>query len=168
MEASAPAAGYAAGRGMNMSKNVREVMSRNVESARPDMSVKEVAQIMKDRNIGSLPVADQRRVAGLITDRDITIRIVAEGRDPSSTRVADVMSRDVVSVKEDDPLENAERLMHDRQLRRLPVVNEQGELTGYLAMARIAREESPEQAGKVLKGVSQSSQPQSMESYSRH
>jgi len=71
-------------------------------------------------------------------------------------------------VKEDDPLENAERLMHDRQLRRLPVVNEQGELTGYLAMARIAREESPEQAGKVLKGVSQSSQPQSMESYSRH
>jgi CBS domain-containing protein len=153
---------------MNMSKNVREVMTRNVESARPDMSVKEVAQIMKDRNIGSLPVADQRHVAGLITDRDITIRIVAEGRDASATRVADVMSRDVVSVKENDPLENAERLMHDRQLRRLPVVNEQGELTGYLAMARIAREESPEQAGKVLKGVSQASQPQSMESYSRH
>jgi len=151
-----------------MSKNVKEVMTRNVESARPEMSVKEVAQIMKDRNIGSLPVADQRHVEGLITDRDITIRIVAEGRDPSTTRVADVMSRDVVSVKEDDPLENAERLMHDRQLRRLPVVNEQGELTGYLAMARIAREESPEQAGKVLKGVSQSSQPQSMESYSRH
>ena len=151
-----------------MSKNVREVMTRNVESARPDMTVKEVAQIMKDRNIGSLPVADQRRVAGLITDRDITIRIVAEGRDASSTRVADVMSRDVVSVKENDQLENAERLMHDRQLRRLPVVNEQGELTGYLAMARIAREESPEQAGKVLKGVSHSSTPQSMESYSRH
>jgi len=151
-----------------MSKNVKEVMTRNVESARPEMTVKEVAQIMKDRNIGSLPVADQRHVEGLITDRDITIRIVAEGRDPSATRVADVMSRDVVSVKEDDPLENAERLMHDRQLRRLPVVNEQGELTGYLAMARIAREESPEQAGKVLKGVSQSSQPQSMESYSRH
>ena len=151
-----------------MSKNVKEVMTRNVESARPEMTVKEVAQIMKDRNIGSLPVADQRHVEGLITDRDITIRIVAEGRDPSATRVADVMSRDVVSVKEDDPLENAERLMHDRQLRRLPVVNEQGELTGYLAMARIAREESPEQAGKVLKGVSQASQPQSMESYTRH
>jgi len=148
-----------------MGKTVQEVMSRNVESARPDVTVKEVALIMKQRNIGSLPVIDQQHVSGLITDRDITIRIVAEGRDASTTKVADVMSRDVVTVKEGDPLEDAERLMHDRQLRRLPVVNEQGELTGYLAMARIAREESPEQAGKVLKGVSQPSKPQSMESY---
>src|SRR5262245_16625605 len=131
-----------------MSKIVRDVMTRKVESARPDMTVKEVALIMKDRNIGSCPVAEQRRIVGLITDRDITVRSVAEGRDPSTTRVADVMSKDVVTIREDDPLENAERLMHDRQLRRLAVVNDQGELTGYLAMARIAREESPEQAGK--------------------
>ena len=148
-----------------MGKTVQEVMTRNVESARPDLTIREIAQIMKDRNIGSLPVVDQRHVGGLITDRDITIRIVAEGRDPSTTRVGDVMSKDVVTVKESDPLEDAERLMHDRQLRRLPVVNENGELSGYLAMARIAREESPEQAGKVLKGVSQPSKPQSMESY---
>ena len=151
-----------------MSKTVREVMSRNVESARPDMTVKDVAQIMKQRNIGSLPVQEQRRVVGLVTDRDITIRIVAEGRDASATKVADVMSKDVVTVKEGDPLENAERLMHDRQLRRLPVINERGELSGYLAMARIAREESPEQAGKVLKGVCHPSTPSSMESYAAH
>ena len=147
-----------------MNKTVREVMSRTVESAPPEKTVKDVARIMKERNIGSLPVVDQRRVVGLITDRDITIRIVAEGRDASSTKVADVMTRDVVTVKEGDGLEEAEHVMHDRQLRRLPVINEQGELTGYLAMARIAREESPEQAGKVLKGVSQSSKPQPMES----
>jgi CBS domain-containing protein len=107
-----------------MGKIVREVMSRHVESARPDMTVKDVAQIMKQRNIGSLPVQDRRRVVGLVTDRDITIRIVAEGRDATATKVVDVMSKDVVSVKEGDRLEDAERLMHDRQLRRLPVLNE--------------------------------------------
>lgn len=145
-----------------MTQNVRDVMTREVETARPDMSVKEAAEILKRKDIGSLPVVDGRRVIGIITDRDITIRAVAEGRDPASTRVEDIVSKEVVSVREDARLEDAERVMHDKQLRRLPVVNENGELVGYLPLAKVARAESPEQAGKVIQGVSQPSQPAPM------
>jgi CBS domain-containing protein len=77
------------------------------------------------------------------------------------------MSGEVVTVREDADLGEAERLMHDRQLRRLPVVSAAGELVGYLALAKIAREESPEQAGNVIKGVSQSSKPAPMASYAK-
>jgi CBS domain-containing protein len=144
---------------------VRDVMTRAVECARPEMTVLDAAKVMKQKNIGSLPVCEEKKVVGLITDRDLTIRAIAEGRDPSSTRIADVMTKGVTSVREEDNLEDAERLMHDRQLRRLPVLGPGGELVGYLAMAKIARVEPIEQAGKVIKGVSQSSTPEPMESY---
>jgi CBS domain-containing protein len=145
-----------------MTQNVRDVMTREVETARPDMSVKEAAGILKAKDIGSLPVVDGKRVIGVITDRDITIRAVAEGRDPATTKVEEVVSKEVVSVREDARLEDAERVMHDKQLRRLPVVNENGELVGYLPLAKVARAESLERAGKVIKGVSQPSQPEPM------
>jgi CBS domain-containing protein len=149
----------------NSMKHVRDVMTRAVECARPEMSVVDAAKVMKQKNIGSLPVCEEKRVVGLITDRDIIIRTVAEGRDPASTRVADVMSKGITSVREEEELEFAERLMHDRQLRRLPVLGQGGELVGYLAMAKIARVGPIEQAGKVIKGVSQPSAPAPMESY---
>jgi CBS domain-containing protein len=142
-----------------MDEAIRDVMTRDVECARQDMTMQAIAKLMKDKNLGSLPVCEDRKVIGMITDRDVTIRGVAEGRDPGSTEVADLMSREVVCVKEDARLADAEKLMHDRQLRRLPVINEQGELVGYLSMAKIARTESPEQIGKVMKGVSQPSKP---------
>lgn len=145
-----------------MTQNVRDVMTREVETARPDMSVKEAAGILKAKDIGSLPVVDGKRVIGVITDRDITIRVVAEGRDPATTQIEEVVSKEVVSVREDARLEDAERVMHDKQLRRLPVVNENGELVGYLPLAKVARAESPERAGKVIQGVSQPSQPEPM------
>ena len=148
-----------------MNESIRDIMTRDVETATFDMTIKDAARIMKDKDIGSLPVCEGRKVKGVVTDRDITIRAVAEGRDPASTRVVDVMTQEIVSVREDADLKEAEELMHDRQLRRLPVVNDQGELVGYLAMAKIARTESPEQAGKVIKGVSQPSKPEPMESY---
>jgi predicted transcriptional regulator len=104
---------------------------------------------------------------GIITDRDIAVRGVAEGRDPDSTRVRDLMSTEIVSIREDSELREAERLMHDHQLRRLPVVDDRGDLVGYLAMANIARSETLEQIGKVAKGVSHPSKPAPMESYGR-
>jgi len=134
---------------------IRDLMSKDVQCASPETTLKDAASTMKTRDFGSMPVCEGRRVVGVITDRDIAIRGVAEGRDPGSTRVREVMSKDIVSVREDADLEEAERLMHDRQLRRLPVLNGQDELVGYLAMAKIARTESPEEAGKVLQGVSQ-------------
>ena len=150
-----------------MEESIREIMTREVEAAQPDMTIQDAARLMKDKDIGSLPVCEGRKVVGMVTDRDITVRGVAEGRNPGSTRVGDVMSRDVISVKDDSKLGDAERLMHDRQLRRLPVLNGEGELVGYLAMARIARNESPERAGRVLKGVSESASPPPMESYGK-
>jgi len=142
-----------------MTQAVREIMSKDVQCANPETTLKDAASTMKTRDIGSMPVCEGRRVVGVITDRDIAIRGVAEGRDPGSTRVRDVMSKEIVSVREDSDLKEAERLMQDRQLRRLPVLNGEGDLVGYLAMAKIARTERPEEAGKVLQGVSQPSKP---------
>lgn len=148
-------------------ETIRNVMTRDVETAAPETTMKDAAQMMRSSDIGSLPVCEGRRVVGMITDRDIAVRGVADGRDPASTPVRDIMSSSVVSVREDSDLGEAERLMHDRQLRRLPVVDERGDLVGYLAMARVARTESPEQAGKLLQGISQNSPPEPMEQEQR-
>lgn len=145
-----------------MSQTIRDIMTRDVESARPDQSALDVAQIMKSRDIGSVPVVQDKKVDGVITDRDILLRTVAEGKDPASTKVGDIMSKEVVTVREDADLREAGQLMHDHQLRRLPVVNAQGELVGYLALAKVARTESPEQAGRVIKGVSEAAKPAPM------
>lgn len=146
-----------------MNEKIRDLMTRDVECAKPDMTVREAAERMKTKDFGSLPVCDGKKILGVITDRDITIRVTAEGRDPGSTRVADVMTKEVHTVKEDMELQEAERIMHDQQIRRLPVVDQNEELVGYLAMAKIARAEKDNQAGRVLKGVSQSSKPKPME-----
>jgi CBS domain-containing protein len=141
---------------------ISEIMTQDVECATPDITVREAAERMRSCDIGSLPVCEGKKVVGIITDRDITIRSTASGSDPNSTKIGAVMTREIVSVKPDDTLKDAERLMHDRQLRRLPVVDEQGELVGYLAMAKVARRESPAKAGRVLQGVSQPTKPESL------
>ncbi len=138
-----------------MTQAIRDIMTKDIECASPESTVKDAASALKAHDIGSMPVCEGKRVVGIITDRDIAIRAVAEGLDPGSTKVRDVMSKDIVSIREDADLSEAERLMRDRQLRRLPVLNGEGNLVGYLAIAKIARTESPEEAGKVLQGVSQ-------------
>lgn len=146
-----------------MEETIRDVMTRDVQCANPTMTIQDVARVMKSRDIGALPVCEGRKVVGMITDRDITVRGVADGRNPGATPVSDVMSRQVVSIKEDTGLGEAERLMHDQQLRRLPVVNGDNELVGILAMAKVAHKESPEQTGKGVKGASQLATPVPME-----
>ena len=141
---------------------IREIMTQDVECASPEITVREAAERMRSHDIGSLPVCDGKRVVGVITDRDITIRSTASGSDPNTTKVGAVMTREIVSIKPDDTLKDAERLMHDRQLRRLPVVDENGELVGYLAMAKVARKDSPAKAGRVLQGVSQPTRPETL------
>ena len=145
-----------------MKPTVADVMTRQVECARPEMTIREAAAKMKQRDIGSLPVCDGRKLVGIVTDRDITLRATAEGINPNLTNVSEIMTRDIVSVRPEDPLEEAERLMHDCQVRRLPVVDERGELAGYLALAGVVRCESPRQAGRVLQGVSQRYAPEPM------
>lgn len=145
---------------------IKDIMTRDVDTATSDMTVREAAQLMKVKDIGSLPVCEGRKVVGVVTDRDIAVRVVAEGRE-LTTRAAEIMSKDVVTVREDADLKDAERIMHDRQIRRLPVVDAGGELVGYLAMAKVARAETSERAGKVIKGVSQPSRPEPMETFER-
>ena len=153
---------------MDTAKKVKDVMTRDPEVARPDMTVREAAEKMKARNIGSLPVCEGDRLVGILTDRDITVRVTAEGKSASETKVADVMTREPLhTVSEDAPLEEAERIMHDQQIRRLPVVGAEGKLVGYLSQAKVVRVESPSQAGKVLKGISRPEKPQPMETYAR-
>lgn len=134
-------------------KKVREDMTLHVETLDPDLSVQDAARKMKEYDYGFLPVVEGGRVAGALTDRDITVRVIAEARDPQLTLVRDIMSRDVVTAREEDDLEAAYEIMKERQIRRLPVVDGQRRLVGMITLARIARDQGEEAAGEILKEV---------------
>src|SRR6185503_7866551 len=103
---------------------IADIMTRNVETVGPSATVQEAAERMKSDNIGSLPVCLDSRLVGTITDRDITVRVTAEGRDARATLVRDVMTQPVVTIRPQQELADAEQLMHDHQVRRLPVVEQ--------------------------------------------
>lgn len=140
---------------------VADIMTRDVETVSPTASIQEAAERMKAENIGSIPVCIDSRLVGTLTDRDITVRVTAEGRDPRDTRVSDAMTADLVTVRPQQDVSEAEQLMHDYQVRRLPVVEQDGRLVGYLTMATIAKREGDEKSvGKVLKGISHAGKPE--------
>jgi CBS domain-containing protein/HSP20 family molecular chaperone IbpA len=136
-------------------RKVSELMTREVRFVTPGTSIREAADLLRTLDIGSVPVCRDDEVVGILTDRDIAVRVTAMGLDPVETRVDDAMSRDVVWCHEDDDLLDIEQIMHDRQIRRLPVVGRGNRLVGYLTMARIARSESDLRSGHVLRGISQ-------------
>ena len=117
--------------------SVRDAMTEDPRSIGKSVSVVEAARLMREQDIGSLPITDDEKLVGMITDRDITTRVVAEAADPKMTSVEDVYSRDLISVEPDNDLEEALRLMARHQVRRLPVV-ENGRLVGIVAQADIA------------------------------
>ena len=133
---------------------VRDIMSRDVEVARPDETLREVAQKMADCDIGSLPVCDGRKIQGMITDRDIAIRAVAQGRGPDTT-AASVMSAGVEYCFEDDDLDEVCAKMSDRQIRRIPVVDADRNLVGIVSLGDIAVEGADENAAEALENISQ-------------
>lgn len=139
-----------------MTKTVREAMTKNPRSIGTADSVVEAARLMRDEHVGSLPVVEDGRLVGMITDRDIAIRIVAEGADPESVNVGDVASRRVVTAEPDQDLDEARRLMGQHQVRRLPVV-EEDELVGILAQADVTREEDAEEVGEMVEAISEPS-----------
>src|SRR4051794_37577900 len=102
---------------------VSQILTHDVETIRPDTSVKEAAQRMRSMDVGALPVCDGRRLLGMVTDRDLTVRITAEGRDANATPVQEAMTPDVDFVFEDQDVQEAARIMRDRQIRRLPVLS---------------------------------------------
>lgn len=117
---------------------LREVMTRDVEVIRPESTLVEAARRMKDLDVGPIPVCDDNRIVGMVTDRDIATRAVAEGRDPKQTRVRDVMTPDVIYCFEDDDVDQAARLMQERQVRRLLVLKRNRELAGIVSLGDLA------------------------------
>jgi CBS domain-containing protein len=111
---------------------------------------------MREGHIGSLPITDDEKLVGMITDRDITTRVVAEAADPKTTSVGDVYSRDLISVESDKDLAEALQLMARHQVRRLPVV-EQGRLVGIVAQADVARSENEKKTGELVEAISEPS-----------
>ena len=136
-----------------MDKNVRDAMTENPHSIGHSASVVEAARLMRQQDIGSLPITDQEKLVGMITDRDITTRVVAEGADATKTSVGDVYSRDLISVEPDRGLDEALQLMARHQVRRLPVV-EDGRLVGIVAQADIALNENETKTGELVEAIS--------------
>ena len=139
-----------------MAKSVRDAMTGDPRSIGASASVVEAARLMREQHIGSLPVTEEERLVGMITDRDITTRVVAESAAPETTSVEVVYSRDLISVEPDHDLDEALRLMARHQVRRLPVV-ESGRLVGMVAQADIALKEN-ERAGELVGAISEPSE----------
>jgi CBS domain-containing protein len=135
-------------------QSVREIMTPNPRTVSPEQSVVEAARIMRDEDVGSLPVVEDDRLVAVVTDRDIVVRVIAEGRDPSSTSVGQIESRDVVAVTPDQDLDQALAEMARHQVRRLPVV-EGDRLVGVVAQADVARKADEEKTGEVVEQISE-------------
>jgi CBS domain-containing protein len=135
---------------------VRELMTSDPATVEPKATLGEVATLMKQEDCGSIPVVEGGRLVGIVTDRDIVIRAVAAGKDPKSVRVSEVMSADPVTVRPNEEVDQARKVMADRQIRRLPVV-EDGALVGILVTAQIARREKEHETGETIKEISEPS-----------
>jgi CBS domain-containing protein len=135
-----------------MANSVRDAMTADPRSIGKSVSVVEAAQLMREGHIGSLPITADEQLVGMITDRDIAMRVVAEAADHTNTSVGDVSSRDLVTVEPDEDLDEALQLMARHQVRRLPVV-ENGRLVGIVAQADIALSEN-EKTAKLVEAIS--------------
>jgi CBS domain-containing protein len=141
-------------------KKCNEVMTKNPVCCLPNDSVAKAAELMKSEDIGSIPVIDNeqtRKLVGIVTDRDLALEIVAEGRDAKSTKVETVMTRKVVTCLADDDLQKALDAMAEHQLRRIPVVDTGNKILGIIAQADVAtRVDEPEKTAEMVKEISQS------------
>lgn len=141
-------------------KKCNEVMTKNPICCLPDDMADKAAGLMKQGNIGSIPVVENeqsKKIAGIVTDRDLVMNIVAEGRDAKSTKVGSVMTRKVVTCRADDDLQKALDAMSSHQLRRIPVVDNNQQILGIIAQADVAtRVNQPEKTAEVVKEISQS------------
>ena len=139
---------------------LRDIMTRNVEVVNGDASLKEAATKMKKLDVGLIPVCDGDRLKGLLTDRDITIRATANGRDPSKTKVNEVMSTDIAYCLEDQAVDEAVILMEARQIRRLPILNQDKQLVGIVSLADIAVHVGDRDlTGETLEEISEPAEP---------
>jgi len=135
---------------------VNAAMTRDVQLVNPDQTIREAAHLMAEIDAGALPVTDNDRLVGMITDRDIAIRAVAQGKSPD-TRIRDVMSSGILFCFDDQQLDDVARNMGKNQVRRLPVINHDKRLVGILSLGDLAGKEDPTAVGRVVLRVSERS-----------
>lgn len=135
----------------------REIMTKNVKTATCETSLRDVAAIMRDNDVGAVPVVEDGKLVGIVTDRDIVVRAVADGKN-SDSNAGEAMTAELFTVKPDDFVFEAIRLMGDKQVRRIPVVTPDGTLAGIIAMADVALEmEDEREIAETLEEISSGS-----------
>jgi CBS domain-containing protein len=137
-----------------MGKQVRDAMTSDPCAIDAGKDVSYAAKMMRDEDVGIAPIVEGNQLVGVLTDRDIATKVVAEGKDPKTTPVRDVASTNLVTAEPDQDLDEAIRLMAKHQIRRLPVVEEDGKLVGVLAQADVAREGSDRETGELVEQIS--------------
>ena len=139
---------------------LKDVMTPKVEVIRPEATLQEAAEKMCELNSGPLPVGDGERVVGMLTDRDITVRAVAKGCDPTKTPVREVMTANLAYAFEDQDVQEATRIMEQCQIRRLPLLNRDKRLVGIVLLGDLAVNAGDQaRAGEILKHVSEPAEP---------
>ena len=129
-----------------MTEYIRDVMTTNPETLPESTTVREAAETMRANDIGDVVIVDDNgAISGILTDRDIVVRVVAEGRDPRVTRIGDIASREMTAVSPDDPVDRAVQLMRERAIRRLPVVDK-GKPVGIVSIGDLALDRDPDSA----------------------
>ena len=136
-----------------------DIMTKDLIYSRPSDMVSDVAQLMKEEDIGPVLIVDDsndgKRLVGIVTDRDLAIKVVGEGSDPQNTRVEDVMTESLVTVRASDDVQSAMQAMAQNQLRRIPVVDDSGQLVGIISQADVAtRLNEPQSTAEVVKEIS--------------
>jgi CBS domain-containing protein len=150
---------FGLGRRDGVGTKLADVMTRHVETVGPEASLREAAAKMADLDVGTIPVCDGGRLVGMLTDRDLAVRAVARGADPTSTRVNEIMTSAVRYAFEDEPVERAVDTMKRRRIRRLPIVDHERRLAGIVSLGDLAVDADREQAGDALQQVSAPSRP---------
>jgi len=139
-------------------KKCSDVMTKDLVYGSPTDTVADVAHLMKKEDIGPVLIVDKKdgkRLVGIVTDRDLAIKVVGEGRDPKKTKVADVMTEKVITCRAEDDVQNAMKAMAQYQLRRIPVVDQAGMLVGIISQADVAtRVDEPKRTAEVVKEIS--------------
>jgi CBS domain-containing protein len=133
---------------------VRQAMHEHVEWREPETSVAELAKVMRDEDIGSVPIGENDRLVGMVTDRDLALRSLTKSGDVSGLTARDVMSKGIIYCEDDDSVEEAIALMQARQVRRLPVIDDNKRMVGKLSLGDISHAASQSKSGALVKSVS--------------
>ena len=135
-------------------RSVRDVMTANPACVSEKDTVRDAARIMAKQDTGVVPVVNGKKVVGIITDRDIVVRLIAQGKDAGSAKVTDAMSRGIKFIREDAGVEDVLTLMSGSQVRRIPVVNASDELVGIISLGDISKSDQENKVGRAIESIS--------------